>query len=123
MSSKIEVQIRRIYDDAEDSDGIRILTDRSWPRGLRKDDADLDHWVKDVAPSPELRKWYGHDPKKLEEFTGRYRDELGTDEGKKALHDLLDLVKGKKLTLLTSIKDIDLSHTKVLASVLRSMKP
>ncbi len=117
----MEIQIRRIYDPATDSDGTRILTDRSWPRGVRKDDAEFDHWIKDVAPSPDLRKWYGHDPDKLEEFTGRYRDELGTKEGKKALHDLLELVQGKKLTLLTAIKDVDLSHTKVLADVLRSM--
>jgi uncharacterized protein YeaO (DUF488 family) len=72
-----DVRVRRVYDQATD-DGIRVLVDRVWPRGLRKDAAALDEWAKDVAPSTELRKWYGHVPEKFAQFESRYRDELAT---------------------------------------------
>jgi uncharacterized protein YeaO (DUF488 family) len=70
------VRYRRVYDDASPEDGRRILVDRIWPRGVRKEDARLDDWLRDVAPSTELRRWYGHDPERYEEFRRRYLAEL-----------------------------------------------
>ena len=72
-SSAHTVQVRRIYDEAQKSDGTRVLVDRVWPRGVSKDKAELDEWVKDVAPSTDLRKWYSHDPEKFDEFARRFR--------------------------------------------------
>lgn len=76
------IRLKRAYEETEDSDGLRILVERLWPRGVTKDTAALDHWAKDIAPSPELRKWYGHDPDKWPEFRERYLSELrrNTDE-------------------------------------------
>ena len=70
------IQLKRIYDEVSASDGKRILVDRLWPRGIKKEDAQLDLWAKDVAPSNELRKWYAHDEEKWDEFQTLYRDEL-----------------------------------------------
>jgi uncharacterized protein YeaO (DUF488 family) len=67
-----DVRVRRVYDAAEDQDGKRVLVDRLWPRGMKKVDAHLDEWSKDVGPSTELRTWYGHEPSKFEEFSRRY---------------------------------------------------
>lgn len=114
----MNVVVKRIYDDPAQNDGTRVLVDRVWPRGIRKEDAHLDDWNKDVAPSPELRKWYGHDPEKFEEFSRRYREELDSDEGQGALKALRDAVKGKRLTLLTAAKDTDISQAAVLAELL-----
>ena len=87
-SSAHTVQVRRIYDEAQKSDGTRVLVDRVWPRGVSKDKAELDEWVKDVAPSTELRKWYSHDPEKFDEFARRFREELKGDDAAKALDEL-----------------------------------
>ena len=92
--------------------------DRVWPRGIRKDDAQLDDWNTDVAPSTELRKWYGHDPEKYDEFARRYRKELDTEQGREALDRLRETVKGKRLTLLTASKAADISQASVLAEML-----
>ena len=112
-----QVNVKRVYDDAADSDGMRVLVDRMWPRGMRKDAAELDDWNKEVAPSSELRRWYGHDPDRFEEFSARYRDEL--DERTDELDTLIDGLGTKKLTLLTATKDVEHSHAVVLADVLR----
>lgn len=113
-----KVQVRRIYDSAKPDDGVRVLVDRMWPRGLRKDAIDLDKWLKDVAPSGELRKWYGHEPARFDEFRRRYRDELDSDTGRAALDELASMVRGSTLTLLTATKDVAHSHATVLADVL-----
>ena len=118
--SKAQIEVKRVYDDASDSDGTRILVDRLWPRGLSKDAADLDDWNKDVAPSGELRTWYGHDPARFEEFSARYRDELGGRSD--ALDALFDDARGGTLTLLTATKDVEHSHAVVLADVLRERR-
>lgn len=115
-----QVNVKRVYDDAADSDGMRVLVDRMWPRGMRKDAAELDDWNKEVAPSSELRRWYGHDPDRFEEFSARYRDEL--DERTDELDTLLDGLGTKKLTLLTATKDVEHSHAVVLADVLRDRR-
>lgn len=108
--------MKRIYDDPDD-DGRRVLVDRVWPRGVSKERAALDLWCKDIAPSTELRKWYGHDPAKREEFARRYRDELDREPAASALKDL----RGTKgaLTLLTATHDVDLSQAAVLADLMR----
>jgi len=93
-----------------------VLVDRLWPRGLAKADADFDDWIKSVAPSTELRRWYAHDPTRFAEFSTRYRDELAT-----AGEDLASLRRAAKrgrLTLLTATKDLDTSHAAVLAEVI-----
>ena len=80
-----DIRVHRIYDDASPEDGARVLVDRVWPRGLRKDAARLDEWAKDVAPSAELRTWYRHDPAKFEEFRRRYLAELAEPGPREAL--------------------------------------
>ena len=90
MSPKPTIRLKRAYEAPEPADGRRILVERLWPRGITKDAAHLDAWVKDVAPSPELRKWYAHDPQKWPEFQRRYRAELeanpeGVAEGRQAI--------------------------------------
>lgn len=113
----LRIDVKRVYDDADDSDGTRILVDRLWPRGLSKDAAHLDGWNKDVAPSGALRTWYGHDPARFEEFAARYRAEL--DQHRDAVDAVLDGADGERLTLLTATKNVEYSHAVVLADVLR----
>lgn len=117
-----EIRVRRVYDQPDPSDGVRVLVDRIWPRGLRKADAALDMWAKDVAPSTELRTWYGHDPAKFGEFRRRYVAELDAPGPRAKLakvHALAD--KGKRpVTLLTATRDIDISQAAVLAELLRA---
>ncbi|MBV8542899.1 MAG: DUF488 family protein [Pseudonocardiales bacterium] len=113
------VRIRRVYDEASAEDGTRVLVDRIWPRGLAKEAAHLDDWVKDVAPSTELRKWYAHDPAKFSRFRGRYRAELETPAGRRAVAQLRELAADRPLTLLTASRDLDHSQAAVLAEVLK----
>lgn len=113
------VQVRRVYDEPGSTDGVRVLVDRVWPRGLRKADAALDEWIKDVAPSTELRKWFGHDPEKFARFSSRYRGELGTPTRRAALEHLRTVSENNVLTLLTATRDVAHSNAAVLAEVLR----
>ena len=115
----VQVQVRRIYDDPLPDDGARVLVDRVWPRGLAKERAALDEWCKDVAPSTELRKWYGHDPGLFEEFALRYRAELADSQHAPALTHVRDLARQNPVTLLTATRDLDISQAAVLAAVLR----
>jgi uncharacterized protein YeaO (DUF488 family) len=114
------VRVRRVYDEPERSDGIRVLVDRIWPRGLTKAKAALDEWCKDVAPSTELRKWYSHDPDRFEDFGLRYRAELKDPQRAAALAHLRGLAKDHQLTLLTATRDAEISEAAVLAEMLRS---
>lgn len=118
MGSSLTVRICRVK-DAESETGVRVLVDRLWPRGQRKDSAPFDHWVKTVAPSTELRKWYDHDPERYDEFAARYRDELDGSDARAGVAELIDLAGSKDLVLVTSTHDLDLSHTRVLAERLR----
>ena len=118
VATVAEVRVRRVYDEPEDDDGVRVLVDRIWPRGMTKARAALDEWCKDVAPSTELRKWYSHDPAKFEEFTHRYGGELEQMERAQALQHLRDLAADRRLTLLTASKDVDISEATVLAAIL-----
>ena len=114
-----DVRVRRAYDSPEPSDGARVLVDRLWPRGLSRDKAALDEWCKAVAPSAELRRWYGHDPERFEEFARRYRDELTDGEQAEALAHLRDLACRGPITLLTASRRADISDATVLAAKLR----
>ncbi|NSC20655.1 DUF488 family protein [Streptomyces albus subsp. chlorinus] len=118
---KPRIRARRVYEEPDPAaDGARVLVDRVWPRGVSKERAALDDWNKSVAPSAELRTWYRHDPDKFEEFAERYRAELATDEGERALDSLVRAASGAgALTLLTAVKDLALAHTRVLEEELR----
>jgi uncharacterized protein YeaO (DUF488 family) len=96
-----------------------VLVDRVWPRGLRKDAARLDEWAKDAAPSTELRKWYGHDPARFDEFRRRYLDELSGAAQRKELGRIRALAATGPVTLLTATRAVDISQAAVLAQVLR----
>ena len=117
-TGSMNVVVKRIYDEPAQNDGTRVLVDRVWPRGVSKEEAELDDWNKEVAPSTELRKWYGHDPEKFEEVSKRYRKELESGDGKEGLQKLRDAVKGKRLTLLTASKAVDISQATVLQKIL-----
>jgi len=117
-----DIRVRRVYDEPSAEDGARVLVDRVWPRGLRKDAARLDEWAKDVAPSTELRTWYHHDPAKFGEFRQRYAAELEQPGPREALSRLRTLAAGKPVTLLTATRDLDLSQAAVLAGLLREAK-
>jgi len=119
MASRFEVKVGRIYTEPDRGDGTRVLVDRIWPRGLSKERAHLDEWCKQVAPSTALRKWYGHDPERFEEFVRRYRIELEEPERADALAHLRKLARHRSITLLTAAKRADISEAVVLADLLR----
>lgn len=114
-------KIKRIYDGPEDEDGVRILVDRLWPRGLSKERANLDYWLKEISPSTELRKWYGHDPEKWTEFKRRYFTEL--DFQGEQLSQLRELVSRHDVTLLYSSRTQDLNNATALAEYLERSVP
>jgi uncharacterized protein YeaO (DUF488 family) len=115
-----DVRARRVYDQPVPADGRRVLVDRLWPRGLSKDKAQLDEWLKAVAPSNELRQWYGHSPERFAEFRRRYESELRDAERSDALSHLGQEARSGPLTLLTATKDLELSEAAVLAELLSS---
>jgi uncharacterized protein YeaO (DUF488 family) len=121
MGGRPEVRVRRAYEEAEPEDGTRVLVDRIWPRGLTKDKdkARLDLWLKQVAPSTELRKWYRHAPERFDEFGRRYREELQDAERAQALEQLRELARSGTLTLLTATRRAEISQAAVLADLIR----
>jgi len=118
VESKGRGQVRRVYDAAEPGDGTRVLVDRLWPRGLSKARAQFDEWCKQIAPSTELRTWYGHDPVLYPEFVDRYRAELHDPERAAALAHLHELLAQGPLTLLTATKSLEICHAQALADLL-----
>ncbi len=116
----MSVRVRRVYDPAEPEDGVRVLVDRLWPRGLAKDAARVDRWPKAVTPSAELRRWSHAGEGSYEEFTDRYEAELAADEAAEALDGVRELVREGEVTLLTASKTPDRSHAAVLARLLES---
>ncbi|MCZ7527182.1 MAG: DUF488 family protein [Acidimicrobiia bacterium] len=106
--------VERVYAPPCGGAGPRILVDRLWPRGMARDRAALDEWLKDVAPSPELRRWYGHEPARFDEFARRYRAELAQPPALEAVRHLLDLARGPGITLLTATRDVERSGARVL---------
>jgi uncharacterized protein YeaO (DUF488 family) len=118
MTSKRRIRVARVYDDPAPDDGERVLVDRLWPRGFRKDDPRVGRWIPKVAPSTELRKWYSHEAARFDEFAARYATELETDEGAAALTELRDAIKAGPVTLVTAARDLDGSHVAVLTQLL-----
>ena len=112
------MRLARVYDDPAPGEGVRVLVDRLWPRGLRKDDPRVGRWLKQVAPSTQLRHWYGHDPDRHAEFARRYRAELADAAVAPALDELRALAAAGPLTLVTATKELALSHLGVLEKVL-----
>lgn len=117
----VSVRLKRAYDEAVAADGYRVLVDRLWPRGVKKEDAHLDEWAKELAPSPELRKWFGHDPKRFDAFRARYLDELDAHEEK--VSELRRRARNETVTLVYSAKDTEHNDAVVLAELLRGAPP
>jgi uncharacterized protein YeaO (DUF488 family) len=117
------ITAKRAYDPPVRGDGVRILVDRLWPRGMRKADAHFDEWRKDLAPSTELRRFYGHRPELFDEFSRRYRAELKQEERAPAVEHVLRLARRRPVTLLTATHDLEHSGAAVLAAVLRRRLP
>ena len=115
--SKVDIAIKWVYDAPSATDGKRVLVDRLWPRGLSKEDAVIDKWFKEVAPSGELRKWYNHEPEKFNEFSRRYRAEIISG---RPFSELLEYLNDHaKVSLLFAAKDANLSNAKVLREMLQ----
>ena len=110
------IKVKRIYDPPAKDDGFRVLVDRLWPRGVRKDEAGIDLWLKEVAPSTELRRWYGHDPAKWAEFRRRFRAELQRQPDAVAL--LRDKADHGTLTLLYSSREPERNNAVALKAIL-----
>jgi uncharacterized protein YeaO (DUF488 family) len=105
-----------VYDPG--ASGYRVLVDRLWPRGITKAEAALDEWLKDAAPSTDLRRWYGHRVERFDEFTRRYRDELQEEPGSAAVNRLVELARDRPVTLLTATRDVEHSGARVLQQLL-----
>jgi len=112
----MKVKIKRVYEEPSKTDGIRILVDRLWPRGLTKEKADIDLWLKDIAPSTALRKWFGHDPKKWTEFRKKYLHELNDNEEQVSI--LKERLKKGAVTLVYGAKDEENNEARVLEELL-----
>lgn len=107
---------KRIYEAPSENEGYRVLVDRLWPRGVSKEEAQLDEWCKEIAPSTELRKWFDHDSKKFEEFAQRYKGELTAQED--SVRHFLEVVQKQSVTLLYAAKDEEHNHALVLKDFL-----
>ena len=110
------LSIKRLYDTPSKNDGKRILIDRLWPRGIKKEDAHLDLWMKDIAPSNELREWFGHKPERFKEFSQRYKTELKTHMDD--IKQIKDILETHNVTLLYAAKDTEHNQAVVLKEYL-----
>ncbi len=110
------VKIKRVYDPASPGDGKRILVDRLWPRGVKKEDASIGEWLKDIAPSPGLRKWFGHDPAKWHDFRNRYKGELKEKTG--IVERLRQEAQTRTVTLLFAARDAEHNNAVVLKEII-----
>lgn len=113
----MDIALKRAYEPAAESDGHRVLVDRLWPRGVSREAARIDEWERDLAPSTELRTWFGHDPARFDEFRRRYLLEL--DGHKERLRDLRRIARQGRLTLVYAARDSEHNDAVVLADVLR----
>jgi uncharacterized protein YeaO (DUF488 family) len=113
---KLDIRLKRAYLAPSADDGVRILVDRVWPRGVRKSDAAIDRWMKEIAPSTELRRWFGHDPARWDEFQRRYKAELSKDT--ELLNELREAAKKGALTLVYSAHDEAHNQAVILRDVL-----
>lgn len=113
------IKTKRVYEELSDSDGVRILTERLWPRGVSKERASLDEWMKGIAPSHDLRKWFNHEPEKWEEFKDRYRKELF---GSEHVDKLLEIIQENDIvTLVYASKDEEHNSTRLLKEFLEDV--
>ncbi len=115
-----DIAVKRVYEPAAKTDGQRVLIDRVWPRGITKDKAALTLWLKDIAPSTELRKWFGHEPERWEEFRRRYREELADKQ--EPLRELASLLEHGRVTLLYGAHEERYNNAVALADYLNEMK-
>lgn len=115
-----DIRLKRAYDGPAANDGKRVLVDGMWPRGVAKDDAEIDLWLKAIAPSTRLRKWFGHDPEKWDEFQRRYREELASGEQDEALGRLRALYREGRVTLVFAAKDRRFNNAVVLKQCLKA---
>jgi uncharacterized protein YeaO (DUF488 family) len=111
-----------VYDDARGRRGHHVLVDRLWPRGVAKAELPLDEWLKDVAPSTELRRWYGHDVERFDEFARRYRSELRTEPAAAAVEHLRSVARRRPVVLLTATRDVEHSGAEVLRRHLQARR-
>jgi uncharacterized protein YeaO (DUF488 family) len=117
----MSIVLKRIYDEPPQLGGHRILIDRVWPRGISKEDANLDEWIKEITPSPPLRKWFHHEQERFEEFKKAYKEELNQDAKQKKLQELKEMSANERLVLLYGAKDKQYNHAVVLKEVLDEM--
>jgi uncharacterized protein YeaO (DUF488 family) len=113
----IDVRVKRIYDEPDPGDGYRVLIDHVWPRGVSRDRARLDEWARELAPSDELRRWFGHEPAKFEEFRRRYVEELEAESGR--VEELRRRARSGRVTIVFGARDVEHSNGPVLAALLR----
>jgi uncharacterized protein YeaO (DUF488 family) len=116
----MDIRLKRAYAEPAVSDGYRVLIDRLWPRGVSMTDAEIDEWARELAPTTELRKWFGHEPARFDEFRQRYREELATHDDK--LRELRGRARKGPLTLVYSARDEEHNDAVVLAELLRRGK-
>ncbi len=118
----MKILLKRAYDEPAGTDGFRVLVDRLWPRGKRKTDLRLDEWAKDIAPSTELRKWFGHDPKRWPEFRKRYKEELKSPKLRKMIADTVEAARNHStITLAYAAKDTEHNEAVVLQAIFKRM--
>jgi len=115
----VSVRVKRVYDKPAKTDGRRVLVDRVWPRGLTKGEAELDEWLKEIAPSTRLRKWFGHDPARWNEFKRRYSAEL--EAQREEVEQLAQKAKKRKVTLLFAAKDVEHNNAVALKEFLETV--
>ena len=114
----VSVALKRAYDESAASDGTRVLVERLWSRGISKERAHIDLWLKEIAPSNDLRKWFNHEPEKFAEFRRRYEAELKSQDGQEALAKLREMARQGKVTLVFAAHDADHSNAAVLRDLL-----
>jgi len=119
-TQNLKIALKRVYDEPEPSDDTRVLVDRLWPRGLSKERAHIDLWLKEIAPSNDLRKWFGHEPEKFAEFRRRYEAELASEGGQEALTKLRDMAEREPITLVFAAHDTEHNNAVVLRDLLLS---
>jgi uncharacterized protein YeaO (DUF488 family) len=116
----MRIAIKRAYEAAGAEDGYRVLVDGLWPRGITKEQLKIDAWMREIAPSASLRKWYGHDPEKWEGFRKKYHDELSKAPRKALLDELAERARKDQLTLVFGARDAERSNAAVIAEMVRS---
>ena len=114
--TEFEINLKRAYEPADEADGLRILVERLWPRGVTKEAVALDHWLRDIAPSNELRRWYGHKPDRWDEFQRRYQTELRANSAE--LQSLISLIEGKRACFVFAARDVERSGAAALKAYL-----